>query len=414
MTNMTKAQRRWSRWIAPGFLVLCLLPLASVLADVKITFLPPPHEGTISLGIYNPTGQLVRTLFREATDKDFVVGLNGFITSWDGKDDAGQSLPPGKYSARGYSVGKIQIEGVAFHCNEWMSEEDSPRIQKITSIGFLPEGELQVKAQLPGNRPIELSIDTEGQFRVVESDPSDKAAQSDMPVEIPGLEKLVASSPGRDGTLWVIDRTATGTEVKQYAPDKELLRRLSLPADQPEPWQLAASPDKDLIFLLERTPKLERLRGLILDSAADESAPAAETPASSTWKTIFSKTVISSETFAAIADQLGRDKPVVAKEKFQPRLLPNPLFQEAVHEVTVSVAIDKEGAYFVDASGLLLRRITLTPHLKWAVMSDDASKVITIFQSDGTVVEEFKASRFADLMAFDAGEYRLKADKVTR
>ncbi|MFM7918639.1 MAG: hypothetical protein ACKPJJ_00365, partial [Planctomycetaceae bacterium] len=48
------------------------------------------HEGTISLGIYNKSGTLVRTLFKEASDKDFTVGLNGFITQWDGKDDAGQ------------------------------------------------------------------------------------------------------------------------------------------------------------------------------------------------------------------------------------------------------------------------------------------------------------------------------------
>jgi hypothetical protein len=52
-----------------------------------------------------------------------------------------------------------------------------------------------------------------------------------------------------------------------------------------------------------------------------------------------------------------------------------------------------------------LLQITETSHLKWAVMSREAAKLVTIVQSDGAVIEEFKASNLANMMAFDAGEY---------
>ena len=43
---------------------------------------------------------------------DFTVGADALITKWDGKDDQGQDLPPGKYRARGYLVGPINVQDV--------------------------------------------------------------------------------------------------------------------------------------------------------------------------------------------------------------------------------------------------------------------------------------------------------------
>ncbi len=80
---------------------------------VKIQFLPPPMEGTISLGIYDHTGKLVRVLHRSAKGDEFVAALDGYITHWDGLDDAGQPLPSGRYSGRGYMVGSITMRPVA-------------------------------------------------------------------------------------------------------------------------------------------------------------------------------------------------------------------------------------------------------------------------------------------------------------
>jgi len=117
-------------------------------AGMQITFVPPPMEGTLSLGIYDKKGKLVRVMAREATEKDFVVGLNGLITFWDGKDDTGKVMPAGTYFARGYSVGAIDVAGEAYYGNDWMTADDSPRLQRITEMSKMigPTGEFSFEA----------------------------------------------------------------------------------------------------------------------------------------------------------------------------------------------------------------------------------------------------------------------------
>jgi hypothetical protein len=77
---------------------------------VRISFLPPPLEGTISLGIYDANGQLVRVLHQEAELDEFTVGADALVTKWDGKNDDGEDSPSGKYHARGFLVGHLKIE----------------------------------------------------------------------------------------------------------------------------------------------------------------------------------------------------------------------------------------------------------------------------------------------------------------
>ena len=92
-------------------------PTASVSAaparSVWLSFLPPPMEGTISLGIYNDTDQLVRVLHQEAEFDEFSVGADALVTKWDGKDDDGFELPPGKYSAHGFLIAPLKVEEIA-------------------------------------------------------------------------------------------------------------------------------------------------------------------------------------------------------------------------------------------------------------------------------------------------------------
>jgi hypothetical protein len=87
-------------------------PPAISARSVRISFLPPPLEGTISLGIYNEWDQLVRVLHQEAGLDDFTIGEDALSTKWDGKDDDGWTLPPGKYQARGFVVGNLKNEAV--------------------------------------------------------------------------------------------------------------------------------------------------------------------------------------------------------------------------------------------------------------------------------------------------------------
>src|SRR3954463_2549762 len=102
--------------------------------NIRISFVPPPLDGTISLGVYDAKGKLVRVLFREADINEFTIGNDALTTSWDGKNDAGENVPPGKYSAHGFVVGDLKIEGVGFFFNDWISSADAPRFSKIRAM----------------------------------------------------------------------------------------------------------------------------------------------------------------------------------------------------------------------------------------------------------------------------------------
>jgi hypothetical protein len=84
-------------------------PTAIPTRSVRISFVPPPLEGKISLGIYDQTGRLVRVLHQEAEFDEFTIGADALTTKWDGKDDDEHDLPAGKYSARGFLVASMKI-----------------------------------------------------------------------------------------------------------------------------------------------------------------------------------------------------------------------------------------------------------------------------------------------------------------
>ncbi len=88
-------------------------PTPSPIRSARISFVPPPLEGTISLGIYDGNGKLVRILHQQAEQaelNELTIGADALETKWDGKNDDGEDLPAGKYHARGYLVGRSKIE----------------------------------------------------------------------------------------------------------------------------------------------------------------------------------------------------------------------------------------------------------------------------------------------------------------
>jgi len=87
-------------------------PSAAPSRSVRISFLPPPLEGTISLGIYDGNGTLVRVLHQQAELNEFTIGADALVTQWDGKDDDDEDLPAGKYRARGYLVSQFKLEDI--------------------------------------------------------------------------------------------------------------------------------------------------------------------------------------------------------------------------------------------------------------------------------------------------------------
>ena len=55
----------------------------------------------------------MRVLHRGARIDDFKIDESSLTTSWDGKNDAGDDLPVGKYHARGFLVGDLKSEEIA-------------------------------------------------------------------------------------------------------------------------------------------------------------------------------------------------------------------------------------------------------------------------------------------------------------
>lgn len=400
----------------------------------KITFLPPPMEGTLSLGIYDRTGKLIRVLAQEATEKDFTIGLNGLITHWDGKDDAGKPVPAGTYSARGFCVGGIEIEGVAYHGNDWMLDDESPRLRRILSLELRPSGRLALWAEGADGKPQLVRADQAGEFAgEIPRDPEVAAlavgagddAPADPPqtararvldgkvvisdekgsqtLDLPEVKAPVDASLGHDG-VWLIDQGGGAPEIKEYSRSGEFRRRLALDPADPAPRRIFASRNSDLIFLIEEKPGLQRVRGLALDASTPAENKDGEAT-TSTWKTVLSKTILASDDFPSVAGQLGRIMPFMPRDKFVAKLLPNSLLQDAMTTVSVTIGLDATGSFIKTTDGLPLHRITEARNLKWAVIGQEGSgKQLTIFQSDGAVIEEFRAHRLANMMAFDAGE----------
>lgn len=355
---------------------------------LRITFLPPPLEGTISLGVYDHAGKKVRTLSVEGTASQFTVGLNGLITNWDGKDDAGKIQPPGKYNVKGLAVGDLEITGEAYHANDWVATEESPR--PVTFHGIRFEGGI-----------LELvASDLDGQFWSVKES---VAVHDDIPV----FEKSSAPPApaktclGKDGSRWSIEKSLGESVVVQFDAQGEILRRLSIGAGQPVPIAIAASMEADEVFLLEQDGERWRVRGLRRKAA---EKPAAGGPV---WETFFEKNRWPCSRFADAAARVGRSKPFVAESSVTVQSQANPLLADGVVDVALGVGSDGDGSFLQTADGLVLRRLTDTGKLRWAVLGKDPRQPgVVLLQSAGAVIEEYRILQPGMLMTFDAGEYQ--------
>lgn len=397
-------------------------PAAPQRAGMRITFLPPPMEGSLSLGVYDKKGKLVRTLVREGTPKDFIVGLNGLITFWDGKDDSGQPMPPGNYAARGYSVGEVQVDGIALHGNDWITDDDAPRPTRLLDLRAAGDDKVTAVLRTLDGKEVNrsLSFDTEpkgnsgdgASVRVADGKVKLSVGGTARDFSLDANETAIDAALGAPDRLWVIVKGATGTEVRAYTYAGEFLRRLGYAPGDPVPRRVFAArghfPEKwsEEIMLLEANDRVQRVRSLALP----QKPAAGDAPA---WETVMEKEIWLGETFDSIRDLLKRPsgKPFAPDKEFVVHLIDNPLIKNEPTTAHVNIGFNGGGSFIQTTDGLPLRRITETPGLKWVVIGREGSgRQLTIFQSDGAVVEEFKAHKLANMMAFDAGEYEWKGE----
>jgi hypothetical protein len=167
--------------------------------NVRISFVPPPLDGTISLGIYDFNGRLVRVLHQQAPLDEFTIGADALQTKWDGKDDYGQDLPPGKYHARGFAVGALQVENLSAD----QAASPPPTISNSISIKLTPNP--LVKNDRP-NVQLGLGFDDTDSFL---------KTTDELPLyvisERPGITSVVAAKSG-EKSVDVWQDSPAGTE----------------------------------------------------------------------------------------------------------------------------------------------------------------------------------------------------------
>lgn len=377
---------------------------------VRLHFAVPPLEGTISLGIYDATGQLVRVLNREGAVSDFTEGHDALETTWDGKDDAGQPLPAGRYHARGYLVGDaVKVEGVDIYFNDWVTNENSPHIAHISAIATSGDS-LRLTASTPDNKTAQYLF-AGGTLQPTPPLPRNAVEPIDQNQAV--LIDPVAVAAGRDGTVWAISHVAKDNpeaEVVQLAPraqaDSPILRHLPIAPDEPQPVGIAASPNEDRIYLLEQSPSLQRVRSLSL-----VATEAGKEEATSDWKVDFTKQIVAHQGFAI---ENGQPIAVAPNDSPQPpatlpqKLRPNPLERDLPGKITLSAGFDADGSFLKTADGLPLRTISDTPNLARVVLVRQSENAVDVFQDDGAVVEQFRISHLDQMLAFDCGEFDLK------
>jgi len=356
--------------------------------NIRVSFVPPPLDGTISLGVYDAKGKLVRVLFREADINEFNIGTDSLSTTWDGKDDAGENVPPGKYSAHGFVVGDLKIEGVGFFFNDWISSAEGPRFSRIKSLAMHDENLLlSVDLVPPGTGHVLYDV-------------ADKSLTlKDTDSETNG--DATATAPGRDGTRWVID----GVEVKQLSANGEFLRRLPVLPNEPEPKAIAASLKQDRIYLLEENENRQRVRALSLVATKGDNGK----QAISEWKVDFEKSIVAHKNFSVAG---GKPVTTTAEEntpdKVKVKLQANPLLNDDRVTVEMMIGFDADGSFIKAADGLPLCTVSETQSLSRALLAPRGANALDVFQDDGAVVEQFRISGADQMLSFDCGGFELK------
>ena len=312
-------------------------------------------------------------------------------------------LPAGKYHARGFVVGELDVEGVDFFFNDWVTDDQPLHIAKIDGLA-VENGVPFLSVHLAGNEAASILCDGSG--NVVTSGAPHAQHSDCQPIALPELVDPIACASGRDGTQWIVDRVAKGsaeTEVEQFSAAKEFLRRLSVPATDPQPRSIAASKDADTIFLLEENNSVQRVRGLTLQATKNDHGES-----SSDWKVDFEKSIVAHKNFLIENGQPVLTGGKAPSEKAVIKLMANPLQKNEKPNVEVTAGFDASGSFLKTTDGLPLESISDTPHLQRIVLSPRAPNVLDVFQDDDAVVEQFRISALDQMMAFDCGEIELK------
>ena len=98
-----------------------------------LRFALPPLDGTISLGIYDARVSSCASFIAKTLSMISRPGMMRSKRFGTEPTMTGNPLPNGKYSARGFVVGDLKVEGVDYFFNDWVTDEKSPHIRSLDS-----------------------------------------------------------------------------------------------------------------------------------------------------------------------------------------------------------------------------------------------------------------------------------------
>ncbi|MEO6055108.1 MAG: hypothetical protein ABIP97_13955 [Chthoniobacterales bacterium] len=390
-----------------SFVCIFISPLAAEDRTARLIFTPPALEGRFSIGIYTLQGKLVRILFASAPPTYFQIGINGYQISWDGKDDAGQPAPAGKYTARGYVVGDIKVEGEAYHFNDWVSDMKEPIPERIKGIFPAVKNQLLILAKTSGEDSIFEADGISGESHWKSKGPFVESAPVLTPPSFLHSKDVLSSASGEKDTWWaVIARTEVDKQkivVGQFEKDGTFLRELPAPVGEPPFSKVATSADSNLVWILSEDDNRQILRAL---------RPAAKTdkPLSggSDWEIAFEHKSERCANFGFVAGKLVPAVENFSSPPINVRLIPNDLEPEVAQSVSLHPLARPNGGWIATADGLPLVRISDAMSSRLALMLGDKPGVGLWYQTQGgAVVEEFRIEGLENMADFNVGEFDL-------
>ena len=397
-----------------------------------------PSTGLITLGVFDKNGHLVRTLHSLNDEEKFQVGLNGFISRWDGLDDTGKKVAPGTYHIRGYQIGETAVSGEAFHFNDWITDSDTPPISWIEDFEVLDGGEILISAKTPAD-PLRARVSIkDGTFTVVDTPPADTirparqklaelsgqppeafssidasgetilAASADgvwlsqngyAPRKIDLLLRVDALSLGPGETFWFIGSSNEADQpavVGEADFSGEILRALPYGPGDPLPKKIRAMKSGAGFIVLDESPDFQRLRSLSRDDAGE-------------WVVEWEKTIRKSQQFGFANGEVTADASGAPQlESLRFRLEENPLTGER-QTITIRAVADSKGSRLVTEDGLPLLLISEKPDIKRVVMHrGKAPDSLRLLQSNGSAVEEYLIEGLRHILPLNAGQIEIR------
>jgi hypothetical protein len=395
-----------------------------------------PATGRITLGVFDKNGHLVRTLHALDDEEKFQVGLNGFISHWDGLDDSGKKVVPGTYHIRGYQIGEVLVSGEAFHFNDWISESGVPPISKIEDFEVLDGGDILLSAKTPADSVFIRASIQDGTLAVEKSPPTDKTgpprqkltalsgqpAEAFVSIDSIGDTILGASTDGvwisQNGSaprkidlptrvesvslvngesFWFVAKNSDSTQppvVGEADFNGEILRALPYESGDPAPKKIRAT--QSGFVVLEELPGLQRLRSLTRDESGE-------------WVVDWEKTIRQSERFGFSNGEVTADAGTAPQlDSLRFRLEENPLTGER-ETITIRAAVDANGTRLVTEDGLPLLLVSDQPGVQRAVIHRGKSPdSIRLLQSNGAAVEEFLIEGLRHILPLNAGQIEIR------